>query len=288
MKTNPKKLPEYQTRKRLKESGTGAKKYLGQNFLIDESFLPLIISAAQLTGGDTVIEIGPGLGVLTQELVKHAGKVLSVEIDSKLIPGLKRKFSGTDNLKIVNEDILKVNINDVLPADSKYKVVANLPYNITSPVLNYFIDAPLKPVSMVIMIQKEVADTLAAAPGNMTFLSVKIRIYAKPEIVAYVPAKSFYPVPKVDSAIIKLEFHDKPLVQIKDMQMFFKFVRNGFHSPRKTVHNSLALGLNISSEEAEEILERAGISGQKRPGNLIISEWNKLYYTAQDKYGLET
>ena len=126
MKTNSKKLPECQTRRRLKEYGTGAKKRLGQNFLIDESFLPLIVSAADLTVEDAIIEIGPGLGILTRELIKHAGKVFAVEIDNKLIPGLKRKFSGAGNLRIINEDILKVNINNMLPSESKYKVVANL------------------------------------------------------------------------------------------------------------------------------------------------------------------
>ena len=226
-----------------------------------------------------VVEVGPGLGVLTKELAKYAGKVVAIELDDKLAALLKESLSSFKNVTIINEDVLKIDPSALL-LDLKtknYKVVANLPYYITSPVLRHFLEAPIKPQSMVVMVQKEVAEEIAAKPGRMSLLSIGVQLYGEPTIVAQVPAQSFYPAPAVDSALLKVVPYSQPPVEIADDEGFFRLVRAGFSAARKQLANSLAQGLGISKEDGLTLLVRAQISPHRRAESLSLEEWARLW-----------
>jgi len=272
-----------QTEGLLRRFGLRAKKGLGQHFLIDEEVLGLILSTAQLTRQDVVLEVGPGLGVLTRELAKRAGWVVAIELDDKLADILKQSLSSFKNLTIINEDVLRVEPAALLreakvekPSES-YKVVANLPYYITSPVLRHFLEAKVKPQLMVVMVQKELAEEIVAKPGRMSLLSVSVQLYGEPTIAGYVPAQSFYPAPEVDSALLKVVPYSRPPVDISDMEGFFALVRAGFSAARKQLANSLAQGLGISKAEVLSLLEKAKIVPQRRAETLSLEEWARLW-----------
>jgi 16S rRNA (adenine1518-N6/adenine1519-N6)-dimethyltransferase len=270
----------------LRRAGLRAKKGLGQHFLIDEEVLSSILSAAQLTVSDTVLEVGPGLGVLTAKLVEQAGSVVAIELDEKLAMFLKESLSSYDNINIVNEDVLKVSVATLLEGHSKgYKVVANLPYYITSPVLRHFLEADIQPQVMVVMVQKEVAEEITAEPGKMSLLSIGVQLYGKPEIIEYVPARCFYPEPEVDSAVLKVVPYTKPPVEITDREGFFALVRAGFSAARKQLANSLAQGLSIPKADALSLLEKGKIESQRRAETLSIEEWAYLWRVYNGKEG---
>lgn len=275
----PKKtsLPSVEVKRLLRQSGLKAKKGLGQHFLIDEKALETIIIAAELSPEDIVIEVGPGLGVLTIELARRAGKVIAVELDTKLASLLKRRLASLPNVNIVNADILKVSPTQLLGEENNYKVVANLPYYVTSPILHYFVEASPKPSLMVVMVQKEVGIAIAASPGKMSLLAVSLQVYSKPKIISYVSSQSFYPPPKVDSAIVRFDLFPEPAVKIADIDGFFKVVRCGFSSPRKQLRNSLAHGLEVKPAEVGLLLEKARIEPQRRAETLSLEEWARLY-----------
>lgn len=260
----------------LHRLGTRAKKGLGQHFLVDRSVLDKIVSAAELAPSDTVIEVGPGLGILTEELAKKEAKVIAIEVDPKLASSLQKKLSKFANLTVINADVLQLDPIELIDRNRNYKVVANLPYYIAAPILRHFLEASLKPVLMVVMVQKEVGQSIVAAPGNMSILSISVQLYGKPTIVDYVPSQSFYPEPKVDSAIVRIEVYSRPAVEIEDIAGFFEIVKAGFSAPRKQIRNSLALGLQLTSAEAVELLEQAGIASQRRPETLYLEEWASL------------
>jgi 16S rRNA (adenine1518-N6/adenine1519-N6)-dimethyltransferase len=267
-----------QTRGLLRRFNLSARKGLGQHFLIDREVLSLIISAADLNSDDTVIEIGPGLGVLTREIAARVGQVVSVELDDNLADILRQTLSSVDNVTIVNEDILKVKPVTLLKGTgTNYKMVANLPYYITSPVLRHFLEDSIKPKLMVVMVQKEVAETIIAAPGDMSLLSISVQLYGEPTIVSYVPAECFYPAPQVDSAILKVNVYPEPAIEISNEVDFFELVRAGFATPRKQITNSLAYGLGVSKTDVMPLLEMAGITGQRRAETLTLDEWAKLW-----------
>jgi 16S rRNA (adenine1518-N6/adenine1519-N6)-dimethyltransferase len=272
-----KKAAGRQVRSTLSHYRVHAKKKIGQHFLTDETVPDIIIEAAGLTAKDTVMEIGPGLGVLTDKMAPLVGDLYAIEIDRVLANKLKQKYSNRDNIHIINADILQVDLSQILTAGINYKVVANLPYYITSPILNYFVHGNLKPVSMVIMLQKEVGDSIAAEDGNLSVLSISMRIYTIPRLVAYIPPQSFYPEPKVHSAIIQLDFLPKPSIEIDNIENFLHFVNRGFASPRKYISNSLATGLKMENVAAVELLEKAGIETIKRAENLTLEQWRNLY-----------
>lgn len=265
----------------LRQFDLKTKKRLGQHFLIDEGVLEQIVSSAGLTPQDVVIEVGPGLGLLTRELAKRVGRVIAVELDVQLVAVLKRTLSSFTNVFIVQADILKVPPGELVGRycveDAGYKVVANLPYYITSPVLRHFLEASLKPQLMVVMVQREVGEAIVASSGNMSLLSVSVQFYAKPRLIAYVPAQSFYPPPKVDSVVLRLEFLPQPAVVVDDVAGFFDIVRRGFSSPRKQLHNSLAQGLGVSAAPVVSILKRVGIESQRRAETLTLEEWAKVW-----------
>lgn len=267
------------TRRLLRHSGLRARKGLGQHFLVDEEVLRLIIETAELASTDTVVEIGPGLGVLTRELAGKVGRVITVELDDMLAAVLKESLAAFDNVTVVNGDILKINPAVLLQETGgpEYKVVANLPYYITSPVLRHFLEASLKPRSMVVMVQKEVAEVIAAKPGRMSLLSVGVQLYGEPEIIGHVQAESFYPAPEVDSAILKISVSAGPVVAISDEAGFFSVVRAGFSASRKQLVNSLVQGLGLPRVEVLRMLEDSGIEPRRRAETLSLEEWSRLW-----------
>ena len=265
-----------------------ARKSLGQHFLVDQEVLEKVASAAGLTPEDIVIEVGPGLGILTKELAKQAGFVIAVELDDRLAAILKQELAAVKNVTVIKEDILKIDLATFLEEQKvelpvlkeepfSYKVVANLPYYITSAVLRHFLEASHKPRLMVVMIQKEVAEAIVAEPGNMSLLSVSVQFYGKPEIVSYVPAESFYPAPEVDSAILRVKIYPRPIIAVDDIDDFFGLVRAGFCAPRKQLANSLAQGLGLPKPEALSLLDRADIIYRRRAETLSVEEWQRLW-----------
>jgi len=287
-----------QTRGLLRHFDLRVRKGLGQHFLVDEEVLKLITSAAELTTTDIVMEIGPGLGVLTKELARQAGWVMAIELDSKLAAILKKTLASFDNVAILNEDILDIDPAALLqeqktkfpPSISspfRYKVVANLPYYITSPVLRHFLEASVKPETMIVMVQKEVAEVIAAKPGQMSVLSISVQFYGAPRIMGYVPAQSFYPVPEVDSAILRIDLYPQPAVAVTDVRSFFELVRAGFTASRKQIGNSLAQGLGLPKTEVLSLLGKANIVPQRRAETLTLDEWARLWQIFTEEGGEE-
>ncbi len=273
-------------RQLLRQFGFKPKKRLGQHFLIDKAVLERILIAAKISPGDIVIEVGPGLGILTEGLSRRGARVIAVELDSKLVTLLKKRLAALPDVKIVHADILKVTprqlLQNNLPASEfvrDYKVIANLPYYITSPVLSHFLEAQSRPSEMVVMVQKEVGEAIAAAPGKMRLLSVKAQFYSKPAIISRVPAASFYPPPKVDSVILHLQVYSRPPIEVSDVASFFDIVMHGFSSPRKQLRNSLAHSLEMSPSQVASLLEQARIEAERRAETLSLEEWRELWKT---------
>ncbi len=239
-----------------------------------------------MTPNDVVIEVGPGLGVLTRELAKRAGQVIAVELDDRLAAALQENLVSLHNVSVVNGDILKLDPAGLLReaglvvepgSPVNYKVVANLPYYITAPVLRHFLETSLRPQTLVVMVQKEVAETIAARPGRMSLLSVSVQLYGEPTIVGHVPAVSFYPEPEVDSAVLKIDIYPEPRVVVSEINGFFGLARAGFSAARKQLVNSLAQGLGVSREQVIPLLAEAGIEPKRRAETLTIDEWAQLW-----------
>jgi 16S rRNA (adenine1518-N6/adenine1519-N6)-dimethyltransferase len=272
------------TKKLLRRYNIRTKKSLGQHFLIDDTVLEKILSAADLTREDTVIEVGPGLGLMTAELAKRAGWVIAIELDNRLASILTENLP-TENVVVLNKDVLGTDPGTLLkgsaphfpPQLHEYKVVANLPYYITSPVLRHFLEAPVKPATMVVMVQKEVANTIVADAGDRSVLSIAVQFYGKPSIVTDVPAAAFFPPPEVDSAVVKIDVYKKSPVPVDNVEGFFKLVRAGFTAARKQVANSLTQGLGLPKEEALALLAKAKIDPQRRAETFTLEEWAALY-----------
>jgi len=265
-----------ETKQLLRRFNLRARKRLGQRFLIDGDVLQRILSAAELTADDIVLEVGPGLGILTRELAQRARRVIAIELDDKLANFLKQELVSFPNVMIINEDILKIEPATLLARPERYKVVANLPYYITSPVLRHFLEATLKPDLMVVMVQKEVAEAIVAGPGKRSLLSISVQFYGRPTIIGKVPANSFYPAPEVDSAILRIDLYPKPAVAVDDTEGFFGTVRAGFASPRKQLANSLAQGLGWPKADVLSVLAEASIAPQRRAETLTLEEWAQL------------
>lgn len=258
------------------------KKY-GQNFLIDQSVLNRIVEAAGIEGDDCVLEIGPGLGTMTRCLAERAGRVAAVEIDRNLIPVLKETLAGYDNITLINDDILKVDLNGIaaeLNGGRPVKVVANLPYYITTPIIMKLLESHVPLQSITVMVQKEVADRMQAGPGTKDYgaLSLAVQYYAKPEIVANVPPNCFIPRPSVGSAVIRLTRYEKPPVQVRDETGLFTLIRAAFNQRRKTLTNALynAQGLHIPKERTAQALERLGLPSSVRGEALTLEQFAAL------------
>jgi len=273
-----------QTKRLLSRLDLKARKSLGQHFLVDREVLAKVTEAAGLTPDDVVIEVGPGLGVLTGGLTGKAGRVIAVELDDRLADILKQRLALAGNVTVVNGDILKLEPSALVGDEPvEYKVVANLPYYITSAVIRHFLEASLKPRLMVVMVQKEVAEAIVAEPGRMSLLSVSVQFYGKPEIVGYAPACCFYPAPEVDSAILRINVYSRPTVAVDDRDGFFRLVRAGFTASRKQLPNSLALGLGLPKAEVIPLLETAGIMCQRRAETLTLEEWQRLWQILRER-----
>lgn len=258
-------------------------KKFGQNFLIDGNILDKIIESAQLTKEDCVLEIGPGIGTMTQYLAEKAGEVVAVEIDKNLIPILEDTLSAYSNVMILNEDILKVDINKIVQEHNggkPIKVVANLPYYITTPIIMALFESHVPLCSVTIMVQKEMADRMQVGPGTKDYgaLSLAVQYYAKPEIITRVPASCFMPRPNVDSTVIRLTRYEKPPVDAEDEKYLFAVIRASFNQRRKTLANGLsnAGNLGVSRQMVEETLIEMELSPQIRGETLTLEQFAEL------------
>ncbi len=268
--TNPKRL--------LDSYGISPKKSLGQNFLHDPNALDKIIRAAELSPEETVLEIGPGTGALTDWLASVARRVIAVELDDRLIPLLQYRFSDYPNVTLVHADILEVNLSLHIRPDEPYCVVANLPYYITSAILRYLFEQPHKARRLVVMVQNEVADRLVAPPGDLSLLGVSVQYYGRPRIIARLSPAIFWPRPDVTSALVRIDTYadgERP-VQVADEAQFFRVVRAGFSQKRKQLINALSAGLGIDKEAATTLLTAAGIAPTRRAETLTLTEWAAL------------
>ncbi len=287
--TNPYLSPAH-VRAALAALGLRPTRGMGQNFLIDAAPLAAIVGAAELGPADLAVEVGPGLGVLTWELVRHAGQVACVELDKRLAARLRDEFAR-DALTIIQADILKTSPEQILtaagaPPGRPYKLVANLPYAITQPVLRHFLEAAQPPELSVVLVQWEVALRIAAAPGDLSMLAHAVQFYAEPEIVARVPARSFLPAPAVDSAVLRMRRRAAPPVQVDSVDGLFRVIKAAFLQTRKQLGNGLpngmaALGNPLPREAVVAALQAAGVDPQRRAETVTLAEWAALYRALQ-------
>jgi len=281
----------------LSALGIRPKKGLGQNFLVDPAHRARIVAAAELTRDDTVLEIGPGPGVLTELIAEQAGRVIAVELDDRLIPLLRNRFANQPHVSIVHADILKVDAgalmlearswrlethgaqpsasSNQLPVSS-YKVIANLPYYLTSAVIRQLLESTPPPERLVLTVQREVAERMVAAPPEMSLLALGVQFYCTGQIAEKIPAGAFYPVPKVDSAVVRLDRRVESVVSGVTSEAFFRVAKAGFSQPRKQLRNSLAAGLSRPPVEVEAWLSSVGIDPRRRAETLTIEEWGAL------------
>ena len=255
----------------------GTRKSLGQHFLTDKTVITQIIQAANLTQDDIVVEVGPGKGILTKQLISTAGKIFSIELDPRLAQRLQTQLGSPTNLTCVVGDARFKDITDLVGYNVKYKMVSNLPYYAANPIVRRFLEVPPKPECMVVMVQEEVAKSMVAEPGQMGLLSVAVQYYAKAQLVCRVSPQSFDPMPKVWSAVVKMEVYPESPFQLEDPDSFFSFVKAGFRSPRKKLHNSLSNGLGVPAISTTELIEMSGLDPHCRPASLSIDNWIALY-----------
>ncbi len=267
----------------IKKYGFVFQKKYGQNFLIDEHVIQKIIRSAEISEGDTVLEIGPGIGTMTQYLAESAGKVIAVEIDRKLIPILEDTLAEYENVTIINEDILKLDLEQLVKEENQgrpVKVVANLPYYITTPIIMSLFEHHVPLDSLTVMVQREVADRMQAGPGSKDYgaLSLAVQYYAKPYIAANVPPNCFIPRPGVGSAVVRLVRYDESPVAVKDEKLMFRLIRASFNQRRKTLQNSIANAgnLNISKQQVLDALEKMHLSPNVRGESLSLAEFAML------------
>jgi 16S rRNA (adenine1518-N6/adenine1519-N6)-dimethyltransferase len=274
----------------LRRYGIHPSKGLGQSFLQEEWVLERILQASDLGPEDTVLEVGPGLGLMTRRLAEGSAAVVAVELDRKMLSVLAETLAGYPRAHIVQGDILQVDpvatITQALGLPSghplRYKVVANLPYYITSAALRHLLGAHPRPERLTVMVQREVAERIRAEPGNLSLLAISVQVYGTVELVCEVPARAFYPAPRVNSAVLRIDVHPQPRVPEQQMERFFRVVRAGFAQKRKKLRNSLAHNLGLRTEGVSAVLAGAGVSPHRRPETLSIEEWQRV---AQDLPG---
>ena len=252
------------------------RKSLGQHFLSDARIANRIVAAAEVGDADTVVEIGPGAGILTRRLVRLAGRVVAVELDDGLAGQLTQRLEYPANLTVVNGDARTWDVADAVGCAAGYKVVANLPYYAATPIVRRFLESEVPPTLLVVMVQREVAEAMCAAPGAMSLLSVATQFYAAAAVVAQVAPRAFRPPPKVASTAVKLVVRPAPAVSVADREAFFALVRAGFAAPRKQLRNSLLLGSGSDPDAVAAALDAAGLDGQRRPATLSLPEWAAL------------
>lgn len=263
-------LSKQDIKKLLKEHQAQPIKRLGQNFLIDKTAIRKTIEAADIGQEDVLVEIGPGPGVLTREIAEKAKKVIVIEKDPKMVEILDKSLKGFKNIEIVKGDALKTELGSM----SSYKVVGNLPFYLTAPIIRLFLEKENPPKDMTFIVQKEVGQRICAKPPKMSILAVSVQVYAKPKVISYISKGSFWPSPKVDSAIIRIS--DTGLNPKIDRELFFKIVKAGFSQPRKQLANNLSKGLGIAKEKAVQLLSRSKIEPSQRAETLKIEDWLSL------------
>jgi len=252
-------------------------KAFGQNFLVDHDVLLYIVEAAEIHAGDQVLELGAGTGVLTRELAKRARRVVAVELEREMLSLLTKTTRNYTNVEIMERNLLYVDPGEIFGSDS-YKLVANLPYYIASPTFRHFLESANTPRLFVVMVQYEVAQRIVAAPGDLSLLGVSIQFYGEPKIVAHVPARAFYPAPKVDSAILRIDLKDEVPLTPGQRDSFFRLVQAGFSQRRKQLHNSLAHGLHRKNADVQPWLLAANIDPSRRAETLSIEDWLQLWH----------
>lgn len=266
----------------MEKYGFRFSKSLGQNFIVDSNVLDRIIEGSDLTEDDVVLEIGPGIGVMTQVLCESCKKVVSIEIDSALIPVLKETVGEYENLKVIHSDVLKVDLNKLFEEEfneKKPKLIANLPYYVTTPIIMKFLEERIPVSDLIVMIQKEVADRMMAKPSTKEYgaLSVAVQYFTEPSIVTKVSRGSFMPMPNVDSTVIRLKVRENPPVELLSEEVFFKTIKDAFGKRRKTLQNALSSGgLGLSKEEAKKIINEASLNENIRGEALDMNQFAKL------------
>jgi len=252
-------------------------KAFGQNFIVDHSILLRIVEAAEIHVDDQVLELGAGTGVLTRELAKHARRVVAVELEREMLSLLVKTTRNYTNVELLERNLLYVDPTEVFGSEP-YKLVANLPYYITAPTFRHFLESANQPRLFVVMVQYEVAQRIVAGPGDMSLLGVSIQFYGKPSIIEHVPARAFYPAPKVDSAILRIDLKDEVPLTPGQRDSFFRLVQAGFSQRRKQVHNSLTHGLHRKNVEVQAGLLAANIDPSRRAETLSIEDWLRLWH----------
>jgi 16S rRNA (adenine1518-N6/adenine1519-N6)-dimethyltransferase len=262
-----------QLQRLLRAEGLRPRKSLSQNFLTDPEALDAIVAAAELEAGDRVVEVGPGLGVLTRRLLVAGASVTAVEVDPRLAGYLRRELGDVEGFELIEADALSLHPREVIP-DAPYKLVANIPYHITSPLLHTFLEGPDPPELTVLLVQAEVAERVASPPGGMSYLSVFVQNIASAEVVGRVPAAAFEPAPEVDSAILRLRRRPDPAVRAgREREPFYRIVQAAFRQRRKQVHNGLSRELPIDRAVVTAALARCEVDGERRPQTLTVDEW---------------
>jgi 16S rRNA (adenine1518-N6/adenine1519-N6)-dimethyltransferase len=267
--------PQMEVRALLRRFGIRPSKRLGQNFLLDPKALDRVVAAAELTGQETVLEIGAGLGSLTSRLARSARRVIAVEYDRRLIPVLEEVVGGIENIELISGDILSLDLAGLL-GQEPYRVVANIPYNITSAVIRRLMETPQPADRVVLTVQQEVAERVVSGPGAMSLLAISVQLYGVPTITARIPSRAFYPQPKVDSAVLRIDIYSESQVSGELMAMVFRLARAGFGQKRKQLRNSLAGGLGLSPVEVTARLDEAAIPPSRRAQELSLAEWVRL------------
>lgn len=259
----------------LKDYGLKPQKGLGQNFLVDDLYLEKIVQAGGVQKTDTVLEIGAGLGSLTRYLASSAGDVVAVEIDQNLFPALRKVTKTFDNVHLVRGDFMELDVQGLLKRNG-YKVVANIPYYLTSSLIRRLMESHVKPVLTVLTVQKEVAQRICAGPGKLSLLALSVQVYGAPRIAFIIPKGAFYPAPQVDSATLVVEHYPQPRIPVEQLEHFFLLAKAGFAQKRKMLHNALAGAPDINHEQALDLLSRAGIEVERRAQTLSLEEWGAL------------
>ncbi len=259
----------------MRDYGIKPKKGLGQNFLIDETYLAKITEDAHIDKNTDVLEIGAGMGNLTRHLATSARQVTAVELDRRLIPILKKVTRDFVNVRIVQGDILELPVGDLMDAPG-YVVAANIPYYITSALIRYLLECTVKPSAIVLTIQREVAQRICADAGALSLLALSVQVYGSPKIAVRIPAGAFYPAPKVDSAVLTVDLYDKPLIPSVQLGHFFRLAKAAFAQKRKMLHNALAGAPELNKEQTDILLSQTGIDPKRRAQMLTIDEWRRL------------
>lgn len=269
------KLPELNVPALLRAYQLHPKKGLGQNFLVDESALLRVVEAAEIQPESTVLEIGPGLGSLTRYLARAARRVVAVELDQALLAPLEHVLRGAGDVSVVAGDMLEIDPGSLVE-EPGYLVVANIPYYITSALFRHLLEARVKPSRLVLTVQREVAERICARPDDMSLLALGIQVYGAARVAAQIPAGAFYPVPDVDSAVVRVDLYPEPLIPSAQLELFFRLARSGFGQKRKMLRKSLAAGMAAPVSAVVAKLEQAGIDPQRRAETLAIDEWARL------------